>query len=47
MMRDEWTNIENAVNRTEAAVIEEATAIAKIIREKRRHATDIPKFFNN
>ena len=28
MMRDDWTNIENAVDRTEAAVIEEAIAIA-------------------
>lgn len=70
-MRGEWTNIENAVDRTEAAVIEEATPIAQIrrqialiiealekldlrkprdweiIREKPRHATDIPKFFNN
>ena len=33
MMRDEWPNIENAVNRTEAAVIEEATAIAQIRRQ--------------
>jgi hypothetical protein len=30
MTRHEWTNIENAVDRTEAAVIEEATAIAKL-----------------
>ena len=28
-MRDEWTNIEKAVDRTEAAVIEEAAAIAQ------------------
>ena len=33
MMRDEWTNIENAVDRTEAAVIEEATAIAQLSRQ--------------
>ena len=33
MTRDEWTNIENAVDRTEAAVIEEATAIAQIRRQ--------------
>ena len=30
MMRDNWTNIENVVDRTEAAVIEEATAIARL-----------------
>jgi hypothetical protein len=30
---DEWTNIEHAVNRHEAAVVEEATAIARIRRE--------------
>jgi hypothetical protein len=29
----EWTNIERAVNRHEAAVIEEATAIARLRRE--------------
>ena len=29
MTRDEWTNIENAVDRTQAAVIEAATAIAQ------------------
>jgi hypothetical protein len=33
MMRNEWTNIENLVDRTEAAVIEEATAIAQIRRQ--------------
>ena len=33
MTRDEWTNIENAVDRTEAAVIEEATAIAQLRRQ--------------
>jgi hypothetical protein len=33
MTRDEWTNIENVVDRTEAAVIEEATAIAKLSRQ--------------
>jgi hypothetical protein len=33
MTRDEWTNIENAVDRTEAAVIEEATAIAQLNRQ--------------
>jgi hypothetical protein len=30
---EEWTNIEHAVNRHEAAVIEEATAIARLRRE--------------
>jgi hypothetical protein len=30
MSRAEWTNIKNAVDRTEAAVIEEATAIAQL-----------------
>ena len=30
MMRDNWTNIEKVVDRTEAAVIEEATAIARL-----------------
>ena len=30
---DEWTNIERAVDRHEAVVIEEATAIAQIRRE--------------
>ena len=33
MTRDEWTHIENAVDRTEAAVIEEATAIAQLRRQ--------------
>jgi hypothetical protein len=33
MTRDEWTTIENAVDRTEAAVIEEATAIAQLRRQ--------------
>jgi hypothetical protein len=33
MTRDKWTNIENAVDRTEAAVIEEATAIAQLSRQ--------------
>jgi hypothetical protein len=33
MRRDEWVRIENAVDRTEAAVIEEATAIAQIRRQ--------------
>jgi hypothetical protein len=33
MVDDELTNIENAVDRTEAAVIEEATAIARLRRE--------------
>ena len=33
MTRHEWTNIENAVDRTEAAVIEEATAIVKLSRQ--------------
>jgi len=33
MMRDDWTNIENAVDRTEAAVIEGATAIAQLRRQ--------------
>ena len=32
-MRDEWTNIENAVDRTQAAVIEAATAIAQLSRQ--------------
>jgi len=32
-MRFEWTNIENAVYRTDAAVIEEAAAIAQIRRQ--------------
>ena len=31
--RDKWTNIENVVDRTEAAVIEEATAIAQLRRQ--------------
>jgi len=30
---DEWTNLEHAVDRHEAAVIEEATAIAQVRRE--------------
>jgi len=30
---DQWTNIERARNRLEAAVIEEATAIARLRRE--------------
>ena len=30
---EEWTNIEHVVNRHEAAVIEEATAIARLRRE--------------
>jgi len=33
MTRDDWSNIEHAVDRTEAAVIEEATAIAKLSRQ--------------
>ena len=33
MVADALTNIENAVDRTEAAVIEEATAIARLRRE--------------
>ena len=33
MTRDEWTNIENAVDRTQAAVIEAATAIAQLSRQ--------------
>jgi hypothetical protein len=33
MMRNDWTEIENAVDRTEAAVIEEATAIAQLRRQ--------------
>jgi hypothetical protein len=33
MFDDTLTNIENAVDRTEAAVIEEATAIARLRRE--------------
>jgi hypothetical protein len=33
MVADELTNIENAVERTKAAVIEEATAITRLRRE--------------
>ena len=43
MTRDKWTNIQNAVDRTEAAVIEEATPIAKLSRQIALEKVDLWK----